>query len=518
MMQKLVINMIVSSPSNDMGVSEVVGFALLIGLSLVVASTAVVLGADSVDSFITQSGDAKAENAFANFSSDVNQVGLGSEYSSKTIPMSLEASGTDSFGVSNESSIKIEVEDEDGSIDTVVDETIGYVQYSNDETTMTFENGGVWKGDGEEARLVSPPEFHYQQNTLTLPLITSDQTDTLSTDSVRVTQENRSFTSEQLVIDNDTVFITIESPVYRGWGQYFDEQIVGDTNTQYDDENNTVRIELGLSDMATAQYNAAVTGIGDVNVSGTISGPVESTGSVSGEENVSGSVTEDMESNYRNINTEVESQVTSLTQDGEEVESGDELTAGEYYVNDNFELYDTEIDVSDGNVFIGVPGDVTVSGATEVHLTGQDEEDSGVFRIYSEGDVNFGTGSGNSEINRDGGAENFQIFGTDSMDVRISNNTYYEGIIFAPREDMSESGPQDISGNGAGCNNTNAESCLGVNSELNGAMIAGSTDIRSNATMVYDEDLSGLEMDVTEGENRPELVYLHVSINEIRYE
>ncbi len=57
---------------------------------------------------------------------------------------------------------------------TVFNESMGEVAYhGSDETRLAYQGGGVWRANGDGTSvMVSPPEFHYRDATLTLPLVT----------------------------------------------------------------------------------------------------------------------------------------------------------------------------------------------------------------------------------------------------------------------------------------------------------------------------------------------------------
>lgn len=512
----------------DSGASETFGFIVLVTISIGIASSIVVLGAGPIDNFVSDADQSKSQNSFSKFGSSANQTALSGEYSSTSVNLGLEKPKSDSLEVNNDSSIKIEIEDETGTRNEVVDEKIGNVQYINGDSTITYENGGVWEGTGKKAEVISPPEFDYNTRTLTLPLITSDQNSTLSGSSVYISQENRTFDSEQIVVDNDTVVVTIQSPIYRGWGKYFERNIEGDTETKYYDESNTVEIKLGLEKPTKDTYETAITGMGGVHVDGKITGPVKSTGEIDGKSNIEGDIEENINAEFEHINDTISEEVSNAEKNGIQMNSASgTISSGTYYADDNLDLGNATFDVSGGDIIIGVPEDITISGDSDV--TGS----NGEVKIYSEGNTLFDTGSGSNEVNVGGDSEDFQIYGTNTMNVRIVNNVEYNGIIYAPRENQDEAGPQDVqiaTDNGKGknkgkgnngnkkfkgnnCKHTTADICLANNSTLNGSILAGSADIRHGSEVHYDEDLLDEKIEVIDKtEERPEIVYLHISI------
>jgi len=121
----------------------------------------------------------------------------------------------------------------------VMNQTLGSVVYRNGDTTIAFQGGGVWKRTGSAgSSMVSPPEFHYRSETLTLPLIVVDGHRPL-TGKIMLTSgaapepkypvsgdPNRAnpLTSGQ-------VAITIHSRYYDAWGRFFEDRTGGQVTT-----------------------------------------------------------------------------------------------------------------------------------------------------------------------------------------------------------------------------------------------------------------------------------------------
>ncbi len=83
--------------------------------------------------------------------------------------------------------------------------------------------------------MVSPPEFHYRDATLTLPLVTVSGSGTIrdrasithnrTTSHFPNTTRNANFTNP---LEDGKVNVTLQSEYYRAWGGYFEERTDGD--------------------------------------------------------------------------------------------------------------------------------------------------------------------------------------------------------------------------------------------------------------------------------------------------
>jgi hypothetical protein len=90
---------------------------------------------------------------------DTQQVNLGVENDGRTL-----ARMDDRW-------IRVKIDPDDGGEMEVVNQTLGAVVYRNGDTAIAYQDGSVWKRTGDGATMVSPPEFHFRETTLTLPLV-----------------------------------------------------------------------------------------------------------------------------------------------------------------------------------------------------------------------------------------------------------------------------------------------------------------------------------------------------------
>jgi len=136
---------------------------------------------------------------------------------------------------------------------TVVNETLGEIRYETGGTTVAYQGGGVWRADRSGAStMVSPPEFHYRNGTLTLPIISMNGTGDTNLDGSLTVEQNR--TAQQRYpnatlnenftnpLESGKVNVTVHSEYYRAWGSFFEERTDG--NVSYDHPNNEVTITL----------------------------------------------------------------------------------------------------------------------------------------------------------------------------------------------------------------------------------------------------------------------------------
>ncbi len=134
----------------------------------------------------------------------------------------------------------------------VFNSSMGSISYNHGNRVIGYEGGGVWsKYPTGKAVMISPPEFHYNGETLTLPIMQIIGNDSFSgrTDvAVTVRSDNM---PAVLYPDNvhrinpltsDKVLIYIKSEFYTAWADYADSLTYASART--DDANKTAVVEL----------------------------------------------------------------------------------------------------------------------------------------------------------------------------------------------------------------------------------------------------------------------------------
>lgn len=129
--------------------------------------------------------------------------------------------------------------------------SLGSITYRNGEQRIAYQGGGVWrKRTGNGSVMVSPPEVHYEQGTLTLPMIRLGGADRrMSRARMRKTSERRIYPrpdegpnrSNPVPVGNQ-LDLYVTSEYYQGWATFFERRIGGEVEVYH--ANNTVRVTL----------------------------------------------------------------------------------------------------------------------------------------------------------------------------------------------------------------------------------------------------------------------------------
>ncbi|MDV7349436.1 hypothetical protein R3751_06545 [Halorubrum distributum] len=226
----------------ERGQSEVLGTVLLLGLTVAVVGTTVALGATALDDSQRTADIQRVEGAMTQVDSKASLVAHGGSPSQR---LRLDPGRNADLRVDEGAgSMRIEVETENGTYTN--ETTLGAIIYERGDDVIAYQGGGVWRANPDGAQMVSPPEFHYRGDTLTLPLVTVAGEGDLS-DSVAISESGERpedlFASENVSnpLLGGNVTITVESEYAEAWGRFFESRTEANV-TQL--SSNEVRVEI----------------------------------------------------------------------------------------------------------------------------------------------------------------------------------------------------------------------------------------------------------------------------------
>ena len=233
------------------GQTETLGFVLVIALVLLGSALVVGLGAVAVGDTEERLAADRAEKALTQFDSKAALVAVGSS-DSHAVSFGTGAADHDQLAVEPDAGwMRVTITDRtNGTTDEVLNITsLGAVVYDGDDARLAYQGGGVWRADRRGGQMISPPEFHYRGETLTLPAITITGESHLNEEAtIERVDTTRAFPNESRggifrnPIRNGIVNVTVGSEFYRGWAKYFEKRTEGEVAV--DDENETAELTL----------------------------------------------------------------------------------------------------------------------------------------------------------------------------------------------------------------------------------------------------------------------------------
>ncbi|WP_226023359.1 DUF7289 family protein [Halomicrobium salinisoli] len=455
--------------------SEPLGVLLV--LSMVLAGTAllVTVGGSAVLDTRQSMDVERAEKGLTQFDSQTALVALGN---SRQTRVPLSRAGGASYRVHDDAGrMNVSVTNEStGDTTTIMDVTLGAVTYDDGERTIAYQGGGVWRGEPNGSRMISPPEFHYRDATLTLPLVTVSGDPSLDGQAVVRTDGSSTRYFPDRAADRTNplkegrINVTVNSRYYRAWGSYFDERTDGEVH--YNHTGDAVRVELIVPINETYENAVATTSEAGVTVNGNHDPPEPY------EEGM----------NYPTIDSRIEDAIADCETDDDcaNVTEGDAVTNTSTFYHDGDFVGDLTIEDPGGNVTILVNGTFE---PTNVTVRGVEDNDSVSVYVRSDFVVD-----GGEEVNVvEGDAGDVETVVHSDGDVDFNGEAEYVGLIYAP---------------GSNCD-------LNGNANLTGGAVCQTMDINGNPNeFSYDEAIEDTSLGLN-GDDVIYLTYLHVSENPV---
>ena len=513
------------------GQAGVLGFALLVGVVAIGVTTVLLVGGAGLTDTQERLDVERATQTLTLVDSQASTVALGDNPVQSVSVDALQRSGT----LRAEATGRLVVETADGT--TYVDQELGTLLYRSDGgEVVAYQGGGVWRGTGTESRMVSPPEFHYRDGTLTLPIVVvnPDTSGASSDGRVTFTPNGSSRSLAPGVIENEILTVTITSDYYVAWGDYFERRVDGVT-VEYDHAADTVEITLAELDI-DGDYTTGVVAAGDVtadNGNPNIESEVLTSGTVTGDVSCDAGTGDDCITEGASIDeTPLDMAIERLMVDSEandpEVSLGDggtlddDGTGGDVsYYAEGFVTSDTvTFDLTDGNVTLFVDGNVGLDGGS---IRVENGEDTNHYaKVFTNGDFAMRGGTASVTVESDN-ATRFQMFGTSEMQFNLgqSNNPGYVGTVYAPRNEPAEGQNEVVADEGGAFNSakckTDADFCMGQGSgTFRGAVNAGPFSVHQSTDFVYADELEGFRPSLPTGAVLPPpITFLHVSANRV---
>lgn len=232
------------------GQSETIGLVLLLGITVLGVTSVVAFAAPALDDAEAATNTQRVGQSLSQLDSRTAVVALG-QTDSQSVSLSESRSGT--YEVNPDAGrISVLRLDENGSqVGTILNTTMGEVVYERGDTRVAFQGGGVWRTAGRGAEMLSPPEFNYQDATLTLPVIRVGGAASAFAGAPLARVSGTSVTpvfpvagdsNRSNPLSGGTVVVRVDSRYYRGWEQFFRERSTG--NVTVDETAEQVELEL----------------------------------------------------------------------------------------------------------------------------------------------------------------------------------------------------------------------------------------------------------------------------------
>ncbi len=237
---------------SEKAASEVVGHAILLGITILGIGMITLFGVPAIYNLQDMTNVKNTEQAFTMLDSRASKAILGgSPLQISDVDLGGGALTVEPNSTNNPSYMEIK------SANDIFNVTIpmGKIKYQLGDRIVAYEGGGVWSKYPSGSVMLSPPEFHYNGVTLTLPVVNiSGNTSvggkgsaTVSINKKRpiVQYPNASFSDRTNPVNysiSGKVYVNITSDFYDAWAEYAES--LGYTKVSEDKNNLTTSIEL----------------------------------------------------------------------------------------------------------------------------------------------------------------------------------------------------------------------------------------------------------------------------------
>ncbi|MFB6132413.1 MAG: hypothetical protein ABEJ44_03280 [Halanaeroarchaeum sp.] len=237
--------------------SETLGVVLLLGMTVISVGALAVFGSVAIHDARHSIDVQSAEHALSQLDSKVSLVALGTARR-QSIDLGRGRQGTFTVHPDAGRIVVTHVNYSGGKDYEIYNESLGEIRYVSGGTTLAYQGGGVWRSQsGGGSTMISTPEMHFRDMTLTMPIIRitgngsisgSATAEISSTTGPRPIYPNSSRTYPDTTrplanpVENGTVRITVQSAYYRAWGSYFETRTDGDVTVYAG--NRTAVVEL----------------------------------------------------------------------------------------------------------------------------------------------------------------------------------------------------------------------------------------------------------------------------------
>ncbi|WP_137288163.1 DUF7289 family protein [Natronorubrum halophilum] len=472
--------------------STLIGVVLLIGMVAAGSCSILLVGGAAINGAEQQSENERVEQAFIEMSQKMTDAAVTDDTS-----RSIDFDVGDHGAITREDTGAIEIR-EASSNDPIIDDiSFGSIEYTgSDGSKLAYEAGAVFREDGAETRLVSAPQFQYDEDsdTLTFPIvdIASGEQDL---ESGSISFENQRIDSEHRVEENQRVEIEVTSEYWSGWETYFIEETEAPwaVTTEPVDGTDKKSVTVNLGQIShPSEFSQAVRAGGDLNWAGGGAGVVDGSVMAAGSVDESGNYEDGHEEGVEplaNIDDEIAARIDETTDDYDELDPSSTIENGTYYADGDVSL-GNNVDLANGDVVLVTEGIVTIDD--DVLVENHDGEHA--FYVYTSGGLDVA----NNELKPDGSGKNparIQVYGDSSFEFTIRGNGYYEGVVYAPS-----------SGGGS-----MVETAAG-NPDVYGSLVGGSVELNGNPTITHNPALSDLEPKINERvQAPPDLIYLNIT-------
>ena len=244
---------------SDRGVSEVIGYIIIMGIVFASIGTVYVNLFPILDDSRSYEHTKNAERVFSVLQSNIEEL-VENEVPKRGAEMRLKG-GTLAVEGTN-SSLNITVEDSGG--DEIYNSTVNYnpISYETDTGRIVYENGAVMRSTSQGSAMLDEPDWELEDDgAVILPQIPTFGRAEIAGDGtvlIEATRQSSGFTN--ITSEGDrTVYLNVTSENRRAWESYLSSLGGIDPSDVDTPDSDTVTAEFEVDDGRTVIYSETIT-------------------------------------------------------------------------------------------------------------------------------------------------------------------------------------------------------------------------------------------------------------------
>ncbi|MCZ7362830.1 MAG: hypothetical protein O8C58_05795 [Candidatus Methanoperedens sp.] len=240
--------------NSEKAVSEVMGHMIILALTITGVAMIILVGVPILNKMQDMIIIRNAEQAYTVMDTRVSKVALGdTQKQIINIEMAEGSLSVIQNSSKSESYMLVELKNDSGAIITRIPVSMGKIVYRKGDREVAYEGGGVWSKYPEGSVMLSQPEFNYNGETITMPVVNiSGNISVGGKGKVPIKMEK--IGKAQIIYPNitnlnplsenvTTITVTIKSEYYDAWADYFRTIALTRVNTTASEKKVTVILD-----------------------------------------------------------------------------------------------------------------------------------------------------------------------------------------------------------------------------------------------------------------------------------
>lgn len=241
---------------SNTAVSETIGYSYILGIVIVSVGVMMVVSYPILSNLKDSLSMETSLESFSMLDGRISMVAFGTIPSQ---PTRFDLKGGKITAQNDaDNRLIIQKANDSGGMEEIFNDSLGLVEFKVGDQKIGYENGGVFrKNAGGDTNIISPPEFYYNDGTLTFPIIKINSTASIGGKGIIIVNtvlNNRPVIKYPNIKINpnftnpfgNNITIKLKSEYYKAWAEYIEERTEAIPTTN--DSTQVVEVEINPAD------------------------------------------------------------------------------------------------------------------------------------------------------------------------------------------------------------------------------------------------------------------------------